>query len=242
MSLSDNLVAYWSLDEASGNAIDAHASNDLTDNNTVGTASGVVSGCRDFEESSSEYFSIADNTDLSTGDIDFTFAFWLQLESKATSKCPIVKADAVNAEYYLQYHSGSDRLQFLVYGATGFGSGGSAVANTLGSPSTSTWYFVVCWHDSVNNQVGIAVNGGTADTASHSAGVLDGTSAFHIGSYPGFSQHWDGLIDEVGFWKRVLTADERTELYNSGSGRDYAYIAGGAAPATSGNLLLLGVG
>ncbi len=41
---------------------------------------------------------------------------------------------------------------------------------------------------------------------------------------------WDGLIDEVGFWKgRVLSGAERTELYNAGAGRDYAYIIAGAA-------------
>ena len=31
----------------------------------------------------------------------------------------------------------------------------------------------------------------------------------------------DGLIDEVGVWSRLLTADEKTALYNSGSGLAY---------------------
>ena len=35
----------------------------------------------------------------------------------------------------------------------------------------------------------------------------------------------DGLIDEVAFWSRVLTATERAWLYNAGSGRSYAAIA-----------------
>ena len=30
--------------------------------------------------------------------------------------------------------------------------------------------------------------------------------------------HWDGRIDEVGFWKRVLTARNRSQLYNNGFG------------------------
>ncbi len=34
----------------------------------------------------------------------------------------------------------------------------------------------------------------------------------------------DGLIDETGIWSRVLTADEKAWLYNSGSGRSYAEI------------------
>ena len=30
--------------------------------------------------------------------------------------------------------------------------------------------------------------------------------------------HVDGILDEIGFWKRVLTPDERVALYNSGEG------------------------
>ncbi len=35
----------------------------------------------------------------------------------------------------------------------------------------------------------------------------------------------DGLIDEVAIWARVLTADERTWLYNAGNARAYAAVA-----------------
>jgi hypothetical protein len=34
-----------------------------------------------------------------------------------------------------------------------------------------------------------------------------------IAGYP-----WAGLIDQVGIWKRALTPDEITALYNKGSG------------------------
>jgi hypothetical protein len=37
------LVSYWNLDEQSGNAIDSHGSNDLTDNNTVLYGTGLAS-------------------------------------------------------------------------------------------------------------------------------------------------------------------------------------------------------
>jgi len=32
------------------------------------------------------------------------------------------------------------------------------------------------------------------------------------------------VIDEVGFWTRVLTEDERTALYNSGDGITYPFL------------------
>lgn len=227
MALSDNLVAYWSLDEASGNAIDAHDDNDLTDTNTVGSTTGKVNGCRDFEGSDFEYFTIADNADLSTGNIDFTFNCWVQLEDTADARSIIGKWNIAGATAEYRLRTTPSRFQFQV---TADGETSVVVtANTFGAPSGSTWYMVTCWHDSVNNLIGIAVNAGTADTTSHSTGVLNGTSNFQLGNSGTANNAWDGKIDEVGFWKRVLTSDERTELYNSGNGRDYAYITGGGA-------------
>ena len=55
--------------------------NTLTDTNTVGATTGKVSGARDFELSNSEYFTIADNAALSVGDVAFTVAAWVNLES-----------------------------------------------------------------------------------------------------------------------------------------------------------------
>jgi hypothetical protein len=48
--------------------------------------------------------------------------------------------------------------------------------------------------------------------------MSDTVSNFRIGArFTSESQFWDGLIDEVGFWKRTLSAAEITELYASGS-------------------------
>jgi hypothetical protein len=105
------------------------------------------------------------------------------------------------------------------------------LANTLGSPSLSTWYFVVCWHNQAAATINICVNDGAVDSAARTAAISDTAAGFIIGA-DGFNTTnapVDGRIDEVGFWKRVLSAAEITELYNSGSGRNYAYISAGAA-------------
>jgi len=227
--LASNLVSYWSLDEASGNAIDAHGANDLTDTNTVGSAAGKVGNCRDFEKDANEYFSIADNAGLRTGDIDFSFAAWVKMESKNSFPQILSKwGGSGDAEYALGYESGSDRLSFSV-SSTGSNTV-TAVANTLGSPSTGTWYFVAGGHNATTNEIWISVNAGTPNTTSHSAGVAVGAAPFLIGELGGFvglaGGEWDGLIDELGFWKRDIRSD-LSELYNAGSGRDYDYIING---------------
>lgn len=244
-ALADNLTSYWKMDEASGNALDAHGSNNLTDNSSVGSASGKINGARDFEglsggsPSTVQWFSHADNSDLSVGDIDFTIQLWVNLESKPTGDNSNIlnKWDfgANSREYIAYYNVSNDRFEFRV---SNDGNGGGSVtivtANNLGAVSTGTWYLIHVWHDASANQIGIAVNAGTADTASHSTGVFNGTSNFEIGALSGgTSGPFDGLVDEVGIWKRLLTSLERTDLYNSGNGRDYAYITGGSAPPTN---------
>lgn len=212
MALTDILVSYWRLDEASGNAIDSHSTNDLTDNNTVGSGTGKINNGRDFELSNSEDFSKADNASLSTGDIDFTLSLWINRES-AVQQGLISKFGGSTNEYGLWIWSGDQRPYLTVF------AGGSGQVGWGAALDVATWYHIVAWHDSVNNQIGIVVNAGTPVTASYSGGLNDSDSDFRIGQYSG--SYMDGIIDEVGFWKRVLTSDERTQLYNGGAGLSY---------------------
>lgn len=49
MAIIDNLVSYWKLDEASGNALDAHGSNTLIETSgAIAAAGGKINGARDF--------------------------------------------------------------------------------------------------------------------------------------------------------------------------------------------------
>lgn len=231
MALTDNLISYWQLDEASGDAIDAHGSNDLTDVNTVGSATGIISNARDYEADNSEAHNIADNTDLSTGDIAFTFTAWVKAESFGADRVIIgkINSGATQMDYILRYRASVDRFQWRV--SSDGSSAADVNADSLGAPSTATWYFIVVDHDPTANQTSIQVNNGTKDTLSHSAGVFDGNGGFSLGREGDrLTDYWDGLIDEVGFWKRILTAEERTQLYNGGAGLAYPFAASGTSP------------
>lgn len=202
MSLLTNLISAWELAEASGNALDSHSTNELTE--TSGTIDST-GGFRDFEAADTEAFRRADNAALSTGDIDFTFSCEVNAETLVDFATIIAKWDT-NSEYLLWFMS--NRFRF------GVGTGAAqvfAVANTFGAPSTATLYRIRCWHGSVNNLVGIAVNG-VEDTVSHSGGVMDSAHAFEIGGNVNNAIYWDGLIRRVRFWKRLLTANEAAAL------------------------------
>lgn len=231
MALTDNLVAYWRLDEASGSRVDATGrGNDLTDNNTVTQATGILGSAGQFTRANSEWLSRTDNSDLSTGDVDFTVQAWVYLDSKPASDYSYIFTKSSTTgpvvEFNCYYDTVADRFKFEIFDNPPSVSR-VATANNLGSPSLGTWYHIVGWHDAVNNLVGIAVNAGTANaTATSGTAPGDTAAPFELGRYGALaSRYMNGRIDEVGYWKRVLTSAERTALYNSGSGLAYPFTS-----------------
>ena len=221
-TLSDGLVSYWDLEEASGTRVDSHGSNDLTDNNTVTQTDGKVDNAGQFTLANSEKLSHADNASLSTGDVDWTVARWAYADSLSGETMISGKAGANDREWILRYYDVTDRFQFFLANTD------LLSANNLGSPTTNTWYFIVLWHDAANDKIYLQVNNGAADSMSTTVAGLDSTADFTIGYAEGNSSYWDGRVDEVGFWKRVLTTEERTALYNVGGGASYPFT--GATP------------
>lgn len=239
MAVIDNLMAYWSLEESSGTAVDAHDDNDLSETVGVGTGTGKVGNARDFERASEGMLSIADNADLSTGDIDFSMACWVNLESMpASGQFRLMDKygdEGSEREFALLWYQSGNRFEIVV---SDDGTGNTTfLDDTSGLTfSTSTWYFVACGHSASANEIWISINAqGTPGTTAHSTGVRNGTAAFALGARSDNGAHWfDGLIDEAGFWKRDIRSD-LSWLYNSGSGRSYADIVaeaggGGGGP------------
>lgn len=228
MSLLTSLISYYKLDEASGDATDSNGSNTLTDNNSVGTSTGKINGARSFVRTSSKYLAHTDNASLSFGDEDFTVAGWANRSSSGNTLVVIGKWQSAGNQlsFVLGYDTANTKFFWIVSrDGTNFTS---VYANSFGGTSTSTWYYLVAWHDSVNNVIGISVND-TSDTSAYSLGVFDSTADFRIGADQN-GAYWDGLIDEVGVWRRVLTSTERTSLYNSGNGLAYPFGVGGPFP------------
>lgn len=220
--MSINVTAHWSFNETSGNPVDTIASIALTDTNTVGTAAGKLGNARDFEASSSEYFICSDHANLSMGDIDFTILIWVNAESFGADRVIVSKSAPSGIEYDLYYQAGAQRFVFRV-GTSGFASYDFIEANNLGTPSAGTWYFIVAWHDATANTINIQVNNGTADSKSYSGGSYNSGNDFTVGADYSGASHWDGLLDELIISKSVLTAGEKTTIYNGGNGLAYPY-------------------
>lgn len=220
-SLFNDLVSYWKLDEESGTRYDVFGGNDLTDNNTVGYTSGIIGNAADFISANNEYLSHSDNASLSTGDIDFTVSAWIVPDTDCEDRSGLVGKWYVSSgrrEYLLFC---DNNLFWFYVSYDGEVTGIIEVINTEVEIITNTEYFVLAWHDASNDMIGLQVNGGDIVTESNTLGVLDSTQGLEIGRY--YNNYFDGSIDEVGFWKRLLTDSEKCALYNSDSGLAFPF-------------------
>lgn len=221
-SLLSSLVDYWSLHEASGNRASATGLHTLTDTNTVTQNPGKQLYAGQFTAASSERLVVASDASLQTGDIDFTLVCWLYLDSLpgASNVYVVAKDDAATQREYGMRVNTSDQLEFF-----GFRSGptlDTQAATNFGALSTGTWYFAVGWHDSVNNTKNVEVNL-VSDSAATGGAWITSTADLSIGSTGAPGNYFNGRICEVGFWKRMLTVQERWWLYDFGRGRTYPF-------------------
>lgn len=218
--LLTNLISYWKLDEASGNAADAHGSNTLTDNNTVTSDTGLTYAlARQFTYANDEYLSCASNASLQTGDIDFTFIGQMRLSDITTDSHALCEKWAGGNEYIIRFSLSDNAFQFIVNDG---GGNVSVLASTFGVPSINTWYIIAAWHDATANTINIQINNGAVDSTSHTTGVATGAADFVVGGRGTGADDMDGRIGPNVFWKRVLDSTARTAVYNSGTLLPYA--------------------
>jgi hypothetical protein len=228
-NFSTNLMWYFELEEASGTAVDAHNTGcgasgcDLTETSgTIPSATGKINNARDWEATAdSEYLLRTDHNDLGIDtDQAFTFSVWVNMESDQAFGSIVSKdiGSGAGRGYNLYWDGGTDKFTFKIWSAAG--TEYSVVWSATGS--IATWYHVVAGRNATTDEIFIVVNNGTPVTTAGTAGQNEGGSV-KVGAYHSSTTgFYDGLIDELAFWKRTLSATEIAHLYNSGAGRSYA--------------------
>lgn len=213
----DNLVAYYKFNEASGGALDAHGSFDLTQNGTVGTTSGVIDNARGPFSGSNYFSSTASGLQKGTG--DFSFAFWAY---NPTSSFPVLISKGWPGGEYVIYANGGD-VNFAI------GPSGSVVVSGIAVGMN----FIVAVYDSTVPRLRLSLNGSTFVNATVGTINADSSDPLVIGCSPAQGIYWNTGIDEFAFWKgRALTQAEVTYFYNSGSPLPFSSWTGGATGQT----------
>jgi len=223
-TLTDNIISYWRLDEASGVRFDSviASGNNLTDNNTVLSAPGIVGNAALFVGANDEYLSIAD---ASQSGLDITGAMtavcWVNVPSFSGERLPFGKFDTGGNQRSWVFSLNTDTIHFIVSP-----SGGSGVttitATTFGTLSVDTWYFFVARYDGINLK--LRVNSTDQTPVAYSSGIFDSTAPLLIGgTFVGGSLFGaiTGKEDGCAVWSRSITDSEVTYLFNNGLGRAF---------------------
>jgi hypothetical protein len=220
------LVSYWNLDEVSGDRADSHGDNDLTDNNTVGSVinagDAMDGGAASFVAANSEYLSLGDTVLPES----FTVSAWFKYSS-ASDTYPII---------FYAADSWYSSVQIAVYGGNAGGDVRVLIGDGLGgyqqgvitAPASlyDGWHFIVAGYDITDRKAFIQLDGGAEVK---SAALVTDRYASPTPVWIGGGQVGDtpnrmsGVVDEVAIWDRVLTADERTELFAAGAGKFYPF-------------------
>lgn len=213
-TLRDGLMAYWKLDETSGNRADSAGVNTLVDNGGLGYGTGMVGNCLS-NTGSNKWLQVANNPSFEVGDADFTLAFWIF----AKGNCVFISKGNT---YWTPADGGfivrrSQTLDFSVGNGTDYHS----VNLNLGGWLLDSWHFVVCGYDATSHQIYMAVDLQDNTVANHTGGMGISNVPFVVGKSLAFDEPTNGMLDEIGFWKRKLTNAEIDILFNFGLGTTY---------------------
>ncbi len=208
-SLLTGLVAYWKLDETSGTRFDSAGTNHLADNGSVGYGIGKQGNAAEFDGSNS-----LDAGTLLQPSGNFTFSCWLNPDTLNGNAVAANWTDSSNRAWAIDTFNGP--LRFYVYGPSD-----SVVLDTGITPSTTAWSLVIVWLDTTANKVYCQINNNATLYEANFSGLLYQAGEFTVGRRANL--FYDGLIDEVGLWNRVLTPIERTQLYNGSAGLTYPF-------------------
>jgi len=162
-----------------------------------------------FTAAQTQYLAAPSSPRVLTGDVPFTLAALVLMESKTAARIFAGKylGTGNKREYLLSYQLSSDRYSWFV--SPDGAAVTSAAANNYGPPALNRWETVTAWHDPDRDQIGIQVGSTEETPVAHSTGVYQGTARFCFGVNDGGSSYHDGSIGMVGMWKRVLGADDR---------------------------------
>ena len=123
---------------------------------------------------------------------------------------------------------GTEKIQLNVPSWTTGGTFDPTTAFILdafeGNLVTNTWYMVTFTHDSNLHAWKLYVNGNLENNITMPSGIGPGaltrSCPYAIGNRPlnNFGHPFSGRLDEIGFWNRVLSEEEISQLYNAGEG------------------------
>ncbi len=211
VSLGPEPVGHWTMDDDANNMTVL----DSSSNGNHGTAwqnteymstLGIIDGALSFD-GSNDYVDCGDGSGLDFGTGDFSISMWIKTSSGSPMRL-VNKRDASNIGYEITTNASG-----LLRAGIGDSSGYTEALG--GSINDNAWHHVAITYDRGGN-VSLYVDAGTPSTTDISSysGSLDNSEPFKIGRYRTAASYFQGAIDDVKLFNRVLSDEDIAALYS----------------------------
>jgi Concanavalin A-like lectin/glucanases superfamily len=208
-TLKTGLISFWELEDTSWTDSVTATGNNLTGVSSPTVTTGKVGNGFNMT-ANGPYLTHTDNASIRPFSTDWTSVGWVK-QSVGGNVCTILSCGSAN-----------NYIQILI---TAGGQVGMLVAAVVSLTSVilstaltdNTWYFVVGRYTLSSKLLQLCVNDGAVSTATGTTDIANEAATLFIGDTTA-----DAVVDQIGFWKRVLTASEITQLYNGGAGLAYS--------------------
>ena len=200
---SSYIKAYWQFEEASGTIYDQTANNNNgTYNGILYQQTGKIGKCLGFD--GDDFVNCGSDDSLHLTNV--TIVAWINLDIAPYTYHSIYgHRDNIDKGYLFAVRP--THLDFTTYGV-------ADVQSDAISWTTDQWYHVAVTYDGSN--IAFYLNGEAKGTGSASMNAWDTTNVLSIGKAHG-GLYFQGRIDEVIIYNKVLTVSEITTLYANGS-------------------------
>ena len=232
-SLTDNLVAYFKLDNNDfGDEASFPSDNTGTNFGTANFANGGILGDARFYDGT-DYISLANPNDFAFGTGNFAFSIWLNTTTTNDFQHFFRMTNAGSNPYMTLRFDNDNDIRVII------SEDGTNYCHL--ETEDNTTYMDGSWHHIVLMRVG-AGNGcsdtdfniymdGEKKSLTNFASVgsdydISTLTNFYLGNSPtDTSQNFNGHLDEIGIWNKALDETERDRLYNSGNGLTYPFTS-----------------
>jgi len=208
----DGVVGSWHFDEGSGTtAYDSSGNdNDGTLINGPTWVDGKFGKALQYD-GSDDYVEVPDSTSLDIPEgSKISITAWVKADAFNTPNLILAKATSGSKG---NYHFGVHNGQYLYFS---FYNGGWRELRDDTTPlSTGTWYFVAVTFDSSTDECKLYINGNNVKTGSIPYDLITNDESLTIARYLGGGNPWDGIIDELHIYNKILTQEEISDLYNN---------------------------
>lgn len=222
--LETSLKGYWAMNgqDVSGTTVFdlSGTGNNGTLTNTPTATAGVVGQAYDFD-GSSEYLSVTDAATLDfTTSADFTLSGWFRRESSASDDTVVAKRNGIanTDDGYICYID--DTTDKLTCEMSEAGGTDEFQLETIQTFTDNAWHhFALVWDDDSASGTDIYIDG-IATSATETGtitniGDLSNAVAFRAGAESDAGGPFDGKLDEIRVYSRVLTAAELKAQYEA---------------------------